>query len=97
MNPNESRFPEPDPKPGKNPPENGAPSTRTIAIRAMAGFLIYAVAFLSSRTGIEPVVLVVIAIALAIARVGRGFPLGIFIGVGLTLLGIGVCIARLSI
>ena len=71
-------------------------SSGIIALRALLGLLVYVgVGWLSLAFGRGNftllVLLVIIAIVMAITRTGRGFPLGVLIGVGLTLLGVGAC------
>jgi hypothetical protein len=74
-------------------------SSTAIGLRAILGFQAYVVCGAMGLVvtpnfgpGIFPLLLLVICSSyLATARKFRGFALGVFIGVGLTLLGIGVC------
>lgn len=77
-------------------------SGATIAGRAVLGFITYLlVGWLSlsirSSSPVLIVLLVIGAIVLAVTGKWRGFALGIFIGVGLTLLLVGICLATFKI
>ena len=71
-----------------------------MAVRALFGFLAYVLVgwmSLQARVGLTLVLaLIVGAIVLAVQGKWRGFALGVFIGVGLTLLAIGACFAIAS-
>lgn len=84
------------------PPPKPRDSGLTIAGRAVLGFLAYVLVgwiSLSLRfRSVGPVVLlVIIALGLAVAGKWRGFALGVFLGVGLTLLLVGLCLASFRI
>lgn len=67
--------------------------------RAALGLLVFAVALVVSLPFFMlPVICLVIwAIVLTVQGRYRGFPLGVFLGLGLTLLGIGICLANFRI
>lgn len=90
-------YDQPPIRPPEQTPEPKS-SGATIAGRAALGFLTYLlVGWLSlSLRSSSPaliVLLVIGAIVLAVMGKWRGFALGVFIGVGLTLLLIGICLA----
>ena len=96
MNENPTTPPPDNPNTPTVSPADNKISSGIIALRALLGLLVYVgVGWLSlafRRAGLSPLVLlVIIAIIMAITRTGRGFPLGVLIGVGLTLLGVGAC------
>lgn len=76
--------------------------SRTVALRALGGFAAYvAVLFLCAAGGGGPgpallFALITFAIVTAVKRTARGFALGVFIGLGLTLLGVGVCFVMVA-
>jgi hypothetical protein len=94
VTPDES--PERPSRPGPKDPRPGL-----VAFRAALGFLTYLLVggiSLSMTRGspVFIVLLVGLAIVLALTRTWRGFALGVFIGVGLTLLLIGACFAMVA-
>lgn len=90
--------PEPPPpvEPSPPPPESGG----TVAMRAVGGLLAYvvvgAVAMRTQSAILLLPALIAVAIVIAVKGTARGFALGVFIGVGLTLLGVGLCFVALS-
>jgi hypothetical protein len=82
----------------EEPPVPGSPGAGSVAGMAVVGFLTYAaVGWLSLgffRAGLGPLVLLLVAaVIMAVKRIGRGFALGVFIGLGVTLLLVGACFA----
>ena len=90
----------PEPPTDETPPPEPLDPTEprgTVALRAFLGFLAYLfVGWLSlmARMGFTLVLgLIVAAIVLAVQGKWRGFALGVFLGIGLTLLAVGACFA----
>lgn len=88
---------EPPPSPPPEPESSGS----DIAFRAFIGFCVYVLcvvlAAASAAAGLVVVgLLILLAIYTGIKGIVRGFALGVFIGVGLTLLALGLCLAIVS-
>jgi hypothetical protein len=92
---------EPPPPPPSSEPSPPARDSRAhFAGYLIGGFLLYGTALgcaFTSEAGLILLALVIIAaIATGLSGKARGFALGVFIGVGLTLLAIGLCFAAIS-
>ena len=93
--------------PPQSPPPGPAPaptrdSAGWIALRAVLGFATFALSAglplaLRRESIAFPILVVLVAIVLAIQRKWRGFALGVFLGVGVVLLLVGLCIATFKI
>ena len=90
--PNELRpTPSPADQLRAEPPKDAA---SLVALRAIVGLLAYLVSWVLPLLG--PLLLLIYAVFLARARKYPGFPLGVFIGVGLSLLLAGACFVAIS-
>jgi hypothetical protein len=86
--------PSPDDQLRVKPPKG---ETSGVAMRAVLGLLAYGVCFLYPRfSRFFALVLVLYSIQLARTRKYPGFALGVFIGVGLTLLVVGACFVMIA-
>lgn len=90
---------QPPPPPPEEPPAPREEGAGMFIGRAALGLFAFAAALaISLQLFLIPVLALVIwSVVLAIKGTFRGFALGVFLGLGLTLLGFGICLASFRI